>query len=266
MRRLAGMLLCAGLGLAAMSVAAADGTSAVCVWNTAQKPQPVRVEGLGEPSAAFAPSGTPTTGDLPANSLRLLVFDLALRATTKPSARPRRPAEFGLRSVVGSEACGFARRRSAVRTSSSCAAPTGTKAARGADTKTWTALRRDTKRLRDSTRTIPNIFQSFSVPPSLRVRHSMLLQRPTMFREGRESLFVFRRTSEAFSCRTLGARSCRHGRETPKGEDARAVADDAVGIETDDVRVASIAQRAILRLCRFVVARQRSCDDAVSEA
>ena len=81
----------------------------------------------------------------------------------------------------------------------------------------------------------------------------MLLQRPTMFREGRESLFVFRRTSEAFSCRTLGARSCRHGRETPKGEDARAVADDAVGIETDDVRVASIAPRAISRLCRFVV-------------
>ena len=31
-------------------------------------------------AAAFAPAGTPTAGDIPANSLRLLVFDLRVRA------------------------------------------------------------------------------------------------------------------------------------------------------------------------------------------
>ncbi len=59
---------------------AADGTRAVCVWNVSRQSQPVRVDGLGEPSAAFAPAGTPTAGDIPANSLRLLVFDLRVKA------------------------------------------------------------------------------------------------------------------------------------------------------------------------------------------
>ena len=31
-------------------------------------------------AAAFAPAGTPTAGDIPANSLRLLVFDLRVKA------------------------------------------------------------------------------------------------------------------------------------------------------------------------------------------
>ncbi len=73
---------------------------------------------------------------------------------TKPSARPRRSAECGRRSVIGTEACGFVRRRLAVRTPSGCAAPTGTNAAHGADTKAAQALRRDTKRLRAFSRSL----------------------------------------------------------------------------------------------------------------
>ncbi len=74
--------------------------------------------------------------------------------TTKPSARSRRSAEYGRRSVVGTEACGFVHRRSAVRIPSGCAAPTGANAAHGADTKARRVLRRDTKRLRGSSRSL----------------------------------------------------------------------------------------------------------------
>ena len=73
-------------------------------------------------------------------------------------------------------------------------------------------------------------------------------------RDGGVSLFVFRRAGEPLSCRTEGARSCRRGRENPKGEDARA-AGDAAGIRPDGVRVASTAPRAVSRRRRFVVAR-----------
>ena len=129
--------------------------------------------------------------------------------TTKPSARARRSAEYGRRSVVGPEACGFVRRRHAVRDSSSRAAPTGTNAARRADTKACRALRRDTKRLRVSSRTAS--LRKMSVRPeaeNLTRSHGgteFLLKR----RGGGESLFVFRRTSKPFSCRTVGARSWR---------------------------------------------------------
>ena len=74
--------------------------------------------------------------------------------TTKPSARSRRSAACGRRSVVGTEACGFVHRRSAVRIPSGCVAPTGTNAAHGADTKARRVLRRDTKRLRGSSRSL----------------------------------------------------------------------------------------------------------------
>ena len=65
---------CADSALVAKRFIADDGTSAVCVWNISDESVAVKVEGLGEPTAAFAPVGTPPTGDLPANSLRLLVF------------------------------------------------------------------------------------------------------------------------------------------------------------------------------------------------
>ena len=97
-----------------------------------------------------------------------------------------------------------------------------------------------------------------SVPPSLRVRHFLSRREAYVStkRRGRgECLFVNRRTGEPFSCRTAGARSCRHHRENPKGEDSRVATGDATGIRPDDVRVASIAQCAISRRWRFVVAR-----------
>ncbi len=53
---------------------------------------------------------------------------------------------------------------------------------------------------------------SFSVPPSLRVRHPVSKRGTCMSMDGREkgeSLFVNRRTGERFSCRTVGARSWR---------------------------------------------------------
>ena len=75
-------------------------------------------------------------------------------------------------------------------------------------------------------------------------------------RRGR-SPFVNRREAGPLSCRAAGARSCRRGRENPKGEDARAAAGEAAGIGPGGVRVASIARRAISRPWRFVFARQR---------
>ena len=80
--------------------------------------------------------------------------DVPAALNTKPPARRRRPAECGRRSVVGTEACGFVRRRPAVRIPSGCAAPTGTNAARGADTKPGQAFRRSTKRLRAFSRSL----------------------------------------------------------------------------------------------------------------
>ncbi len=65
---------CTNPALIAKRFVADDGTSAVCVWNVSAEPVAVKLEGLGEASAVFAPTNTPTTGNLPANSLRLYVF------------------------------------------------------------------------------------------------------------------------------------------------------------------------------------------------
>ncbi len=126
-----------------------------------------------------------------------------------------------------------------------------------------------TKRLRDSTR-IPGSVRSQGLTQSRRERRGSMCGSADTAREvslvsgvahmsakrrgGRESLFVFRRAGEPLSCRTEGARSCRRGRENPKGEAARA-AGDAAGIRPDGVRVASTAPRAVSRRRRFVVAR-----------
>ena len=78
---------------------------------------------------------------------------------------------------------------------------------------------------------------------------------PRSLEKKSESLFVHRRTYEPFSCRTFGARSCRRGRENPKGRDARAAAGDAAGIVPGGACAPSIARRAISRPWRFVFAR-----------
>ena len=50
---------------------AADGTSVVCAWNVTDKPTEPTFAGSAAPKAVDAPAGTPTTGPIPANSLRL---------------------------------------------------------------------------------------------------------------------------------------------------------------------------------------------------
>ena len=53
---------------------AADGTSAVCVWNVSDAPVAVKLEGLGAPTAVAAPGVEPVAGPLAANALRLYTF------------------------------------------------------------------------------------------------------------------------------------------------------------------------------------------------
>jgi len=65
---------CTHPALVAKRYVAADGTSAVCVWNLGKRPVPVNVEGLGAPAGVFAPAGESTEGPLAADSLRLYVF------------------------------------------------------------------------------------------------------------------------------------------------------------------------------------------------
>ena len=101
-----------------------------------------------------------------------------------------------------------------------------------------------------------NIFQFFSVSPSLRVRHSMFLPKPTTLREEGVSLFVDRREADPLSCRTAGARSCRRGRENPKGEDAEAMPGENEVFSPGGASVASAAPRAVSRRRRFVFARR----------
>lgn len=140
--------------------------------------------------------------------LRQITCGWADRLTTKPSARARRSAEFGQRCVVGTEAGGFVRRRSAVRIPSGCAAPTGTNAARRADTKAERALRRDTKRLRVPSRTVSLRKGPFCL--TCETSRSRRGARMSMKGRGeRGSIFVNRRAGKPFSCRTDGARSCR---------------------------------------------------------
>ncbi len=71
----AGGPLPAASGIVAKRFVAADGTSAVCVWNVADKPVSVAVNGLGEPKRVFAPAREDAAGPLAADSIRLYVFE-----------------------------------------------------------------------------------------------------------------------------------------------------------------------------------------------
>jgi hypothetical protein len=65
---------CADRALTAKRFVAADGTSAVCVWNMSDKPVDVKLSGLGDAVSVHAPAGTSAQGPLAANSLRLYVL------------------------------------------------------------------------------------------------------------------------------------------------------------------------------------------------
>ncbi len=65
---------CANPALVAKRFVAADGTSAVCVWNVADKPAEVKIEGLGAVKSIAAPGTASVDGPLAADSLRLYVF------------------------------------------------------------------------------------------------------------------------------------------------------------------------------------------------
>ena len=67
---------CADLALTAKRFVAADGTSAVCVWNMSDKPVDVKLSGLGGAISVHAPIGTSVQGPLAANSLRLYLFGM----------------------------------------------------------------------------------------------------------------------------------------------------------------------------------------------
>lgn len=117
-----------------------------------------------------------------------LLYLATASQTTKSAARHRRSADSGRCVVVGTEACGFVR-RPAVRVPSGFAAPMDTKAARGADTKTVSAVRRtasqavdnftrrhgDTEFLHSIISVAPSadFLWPFSVAPSLRVRYPL---------------------------------------------------------------------------------------------
>jgi len=61
-------------GIVAKRFVAADGTSAVCVWNVTDNPVPVAIDGLGEPKRVFAPAREDVAGPLAPDSLRLYTF------------------------------------------------------------------------------------------------------------------------------------------------------------------------------------------------
>ncbi len=65
---------CANPALVAKRFVAADGTSAVCVWNVTDKPAEVKIDGLGAAKVIAAPGTAPVDGPLAADSLRLYVF------------------------------------------------------------------------------------------------------------------------------------------------------------------------------------------------
>ena len=62
-------------GIVAKRFVAADGTSAVCVWNVTDKPVSVAIDGLGGPKRVFAPAREGTDGSLAPDSIRLYVFE-----------------------------------------------------------------------------------------------------------------------------------------------------------------------------------------------
>jgi len=62
-------------GIVAKRFVAADGTSAVCVWNASDKPTDVVINGLGKAAkCVFAPNGENAIGPLAADSIRLYVY------------------------------------------------------------------------------------------------------------------------------------------------------------------------------------------------
>ena len=65
---------CASASILAKRFVAADGTSAVCVWNVTEVPVTVALAGLGEPTGVFAPGTESVTGPLAGDSIRLYVF------------------------------------------------------------------------------------------------------------------------------------------------------------------------------------------------
>ena len=71
-------------GIVAKRFVAADGTSAVCVWNAATTPTPVEIDGLGAARAVFAPSTEPVDGPLAADSIRLYVYGEQSGGELKP--------------------------------------------------------------------------------------------------------------------------------------------------------------------------------------
>ncbi len=70
-------LTCTNPALVAKRFVAADGTSAVCVWNISAKATDVEIEGLGKPLSVVAPGTEPTTGLLAPNSIRLYIYSAA---------------------------------------------------------------------------------------------------------------------------------------------------------------------------------------------
>jgi hypothetical protein len=68
---------CTNPALVAKRFVAADGTSAVCVWNISAKATDVEIEGFGKPLSVVAPGTEPTTGLLAPNSIRLYIYSAA---------------------------------------------------------------------------------------------------------------------------------------------------------------------------------------------
>ena len=63
-----------GAGIVAKRFVAADGTSAVCVWNISDKPADVVISRLGSPTDVFSPGSESVVGPLAPDSIRLYVF------------------------------------------------------------------------------------------------------------------------------------------------------------------------------------------------
>ena len=99
-------------------------------------------------------------------------------------------------------------------------------------------------------------FLRASVTPCETSPVSSLLRMSTKRRAAGVSLFVDRREAGPLSCRTAGARSCRRGRENPKGgEDAEAMPGENEVFSPGGASVASTAPCAVSRRRRFVFAR-----------
>ena len=120
---------------------------------------------------------------------------------------------------------------------------------RHGDTEFLHDVRKGSCRMSDSS------FLRASVTPCETFPVSSVIRMPTKRRATGVSLFVDRREADPLSCRTAGARSCRRGRENPKGEDAEAMPGENEVFSPGGASVASAAPRAVSRRRRFVFAR-----------